>query len=228
MDFKEIEDELFDNRSKSQKSYFSSLIPGSKKALGVKVPYLRTMAKTIAKDDYVYFMDNCPEEYYEQEMLKAFVIGYVRDDIEKILVKADEFIPKIHDWAVNDAFCQNFKIARKYQDIVWQWLMKYALMDDEYSQRVVAVLSLSHFLNDEYYKDVLRVVDDLKNPGYYTKMGVAWCVATAYAKFPEYTMEYMKSGNHLDDWTYNKSIQKMIESFKVSDEDKKILRSMKR
>ena len=70
-------------------------------------------------------------------------------------------------------------------------------------------------------------MDKLDNPAYYTKMGVAWCVATAYAKYPEATMQYLKD-NKLDDWTYNKSIQKMIESFRVPDEDKKILRAMKR
>lgn len=219
--------ELLLNARDNIKKYSNNVIPGSKPVIGVRLPELRKIAKNIAKSDYRTFLKICPDDYLEYQILKAYTIGYLNDDIEQILLCADSFIPTIQDWAVNDAFCQNFKPARKYPERVWSWLNEYAAKDDEYSQRVAAVLSMSHFLTTDYIDSILRMMNELKYDGYYTRMGVAWCVATAYAKFPEKTLNFLKH-NELDDWTYNKSIQKMLESFRVSDDDKIMLRSMKR
>ena len=97
----------------------------------------------------------------------------------------------------------------------------------EFEQRVVSVMLMDHFLTEEYIARVLSVWDRLDHPGYYRKMGVAWGVATAYAKYPKETYAFLLE-NHLDDETYNKAIQKMIESYRISAEDKEILRGMKR
>ena len=105
--------------------------------------------------------------------------------------------------------------------------MEYAGKKDEFSQRVVAVLLMSHFLTEEYIKPVLDVMNDLDYDGYYTKMGVAWCVATAYAKYPDETNSFLIE-NRLSDWTYNKAIQKMLESCRIAEEDKAALRKKKR
>lgn len=214
-------------KSNKQAEFSSGLTPGCKPMLGVRIPELRKIAKQLAKEDYTFFLENASEEYWEYQQLKAFAIGYVKADVQQVLKLADEFIPKIQDWSVNDSFCQNFTIARKHREPVWDWLMGYAAKEDEFSQRVVAVMLLSHFLVEEYIDKVLIVCDRLQFEGYYTKMAVAWCVATAYAKFPRKTHEYMLN-NHLSDWTYNKAIQKMVESYRVSDADKAVLRTMKR
>lgn len=204
-----------------------TITPGAKQMLGARVPDLRKLAKEIAKGDYQSFLVNCPDEYFEQQMLQAFVLGYAKDNIENLLSYADTFVPKIQDWAVNDAFCQTFSIARKHREVVWNWMQSYAKKQEEYAQRVAAVLALSHFLADDYIRSVLAMMNTLDYGGYYTKMGVAWCVATAYAKYPEETQEFLQE-NQLDDWTYNKSIQKMLESYRVPEEDKVRLRGMKR
>lgn len=222
-----VDDQLEELGTEHQASFSQKLIPGSKPILGVKIPELRKIAKVIAKEDWQGFVLRCPEKYFEQQSLKAFVIGYAKADLDTILSYADRFIPSIADWSVNDSFCQNFKIARKYPEKVWDWLMGYAKKNDEYSQRVVAVLAMSHFFVDDYIDRILELMNRLDFPGYYTRMGVAWCVATAFAKFPEKTMAFMKD-NQLKDWTYNKSIQKMIESYRVTPEDKIILKTMKR
>ncbi|MBQ4284683.1 MAG: DNA alkylation repair protein [Lachnospira sp.] len=211
------------------------LIPGGKPALGGKVPDIRKLAKEVAKEcsmpdavvDYKLFMEYFPEDYLEEELLKAFVIGYVKDDVNAVLECAAGFVPKIHDWCVCDGFCQTFTIARKHRKEVFEWVCQYIDSDKEFEQRVVAVLLMSHFLVDDYYERVLKIMKCLKHDGYYTKMGVAWCVATAYAKYREATLEFL-SDNELDDWTFNKAIQKMIESYRVPEEDKGMLRRMKR
>lgn len=206
--------------------YNNKLIPNAAPCIGVKLPELRKLAKQYAKEDYITFMGECPDTYYEYEILKAYVIGYAKDDIDNILKCASEFVPKIHDWAVNDGFCSTFKIAAKHPQKVWDWMMQYT-DGGEYEQRMVAVMCMSYYLNNEYIDRVLDLMDKLKYDGYYTRMGVAWCVATAMAKQRDRTFTYMQN-NKLEDWTYNKSIQKMLESYRISNEDKILLRQMKR
>ena len=227
MDIKTIEQELFALNGNRQITYVSRVVPDSKPIIGVKIPLLRKKAKEIARDDYRTFLETCPDTYYEFETLQALVLGYARDDIETILEYADRFVPKIHDWAVNDSFCQTFTIARKHRERVWNWLMDYKEKQEEFPQRVVAIVLMSHFLEDEYVEKVLQIMNELNHPGYYTRMGVAWCVATAYAKYPEQTLDYL-GNNRLADWTHNKAIQKMRESFRVPEADKEMLNQMKR
>ena len=238
MEIAEITEELLSLSDKSGHvaDFSLSLNPTSSKMLGVKVPHLRNLAKKIAKDDYKKFLKENPLDNFEMEMLQAMVIGYAKDDVEQILAQAAAFIPKIHDWAVNDAFCQTFKIARNFPEKIWNFLMTYAESRNEFEVRVVAVMILSHFLNETYIERAISVLDSLytgktrsKNDFYYAKMGVAWAIAEAAAKSPEKCFAYMSSKeNHLDNWTYNKAIQKMKESFRVSDEMKMRMEKLKR
>lgn len=242
MSFEAIKKELEQNASSSQSPYYSNVVPNSLPSIGVSVPVLRRMAKKIAKENYEEFLRDFPQEYLEHQALKAFVLGYIKVDsscdISKLLKLASDFIPSIQDWMVNDAFCQTFLVARKYPQEVLGWLMQYidAGKPDhssdsfdpagEYPQRVVAVTLMSHFLNDDYYERVLEILPKLTHPAYYTKMGVAWAVATAYAKYPAAT-KVLLDKQMLDPWTHNKAIQKMIESYRVSEDDKVMLRTLK-
>lgn len=205
----------------------SSLIPGSAPIIGVRVPVIRALAKQIAKEDWRSYLKDARDDTYEELSLQGFVIGYAKADIEELLAYAGAFIPKISDWSVNDGFCTTFKIAQKHRGRVWDFLMPYVESEHEFEQRVVAVMLMSHFLVDEYIDRVLDVWDRLRHEGYYCKMGVAWGLATAYAKFPEQTHAFLLRGS-LDDFTHNKAIQKMIESYRISDEQKIVLRGMKR
>lgn len=228
MDWKtELEPKLRALASEHQAQFSSSLTPNCKPMLGVRLPELRKIAKEIAREDYRGFLEECPDTYFEYETLQAYVLGYAKDDIETLLSFADRFLPKIKDWSVSDSFCQNFSVSRKHRDRVWEWLMTYAKREEEFPQRVVAVLLMSHFLTEAFIDRVLEVLDTLQYDGYYTKMGVAWCVATAYAKFPKETAQYLEN-NKLRDWTYNKAIQKMCESYRVGEADKAYWKARKR
>ena len=92
---------------------------------------------------------------------------------------------------------------------------------------LVAVMMLNYYLNDAYIDKVLYAYDHMKNDGYYLKMGVAWGLAEAYVKCPEQTKSFLDN-NHLDDFTFNKAIQKMQESFRITPEEKAALKAMKR
>lgn len=211
------------------KDFTSALIPGSRPILGVRIPVLRQIAKEIAKGDWQTFLQEAPEDTYEEVNVKGFVIGYAKADLEDLLPYVAEHIEKINDWSLCDGFCSNLKIVAKHRTEFLEFLLPYAKVDDEFKQRVVAVMLMDYYLTDEYIDMSLGVLDSLKNEKYYCKMAVAWAIATAWAKQREKTYVYMQDGNNtLDDWTYNKAIQKMLESYRVSDEDKEMLRRMKR
>lgn len=246
MTIKEIKTELYELAGVEERvegaeysvygEFSKSLNPTALPMIGVRIPDLRKIAKRIAGDDYKKFLGGNPMDFFEMECLQAMVIGYAKDELKVILSFAEDFIPKIHDWAVNDSFCQTFKIAEKFPAQCWDFFMQYADSKKEFEVRVVAVMLMSHFLKEDYIDQVIRVLDSLytgaspdKNDYYYAKMGVAWAVATVAAKFPEKCLSYMKSPeNHLDDWTFNKAIQKMCESFRVNDALKSKMKKLKR
>lgn len=215
MTIKQIKEEI-KKLSGNNAELYDKLNPTAKPSAGVRQPDLRELAKRIAKEDYRFFLEHNPMDTYEMEMLQAFVIGYAKDDIHTILNYLREFIPKVHDWAVNDALCSTFKIAKKYPKETYDLLMEFKDSKQEFEVRVVAVMLMSQFLTDEYIDKALAIWDSLYAEEYYAKMGIAWAIATAMAKYPEKTCAYMVSKkNHLDDWTYQKALQKMRESFRV-------------
>ncbi len=211
------------------KEFSQSLIPGCRPMLGVRIPALRTFAKEIAKGDWKTYLDNAVDDTFEEVNLQGFVIGYAKSDYQTLLPYIKNYVAKINDWSLCDGFCATLKITKKYKSEFKKLLKEYANKDTEFDQRFVAIMLMDYYLEDEDIDETLAMLDALKHNSYYRKMGVAWAVATAMAKQREKTLEYMQPGNNtLDDWTYNKSIQKMIESYRISDEDKVMLRSMKR
>lgn len=210
-------------------AFTSSLIPDSRPILGVRIPILRQIAKDIAKGDWQTYLQEAPEDNYEEVNVKGFVIGYVKADLTTMFPYIREHIEKINDWSLCDGFCSNLKIVAKHREAFLEFLLPYAKINDEFKQRVVAVMLMDYYLTDAYIGQTLQILDSLKNEEYYCKMAVAWAIATAWAKQRDKTYVYMQDGNNtLDDWTYNKAIQKMVESYRVSDEDKRMLREMKR
>lgn len=227
MDLSSIINYLYEKRTIHNKEFAESLIPGSTKMIGVKVPILRNVAKEIAKADPTAFLKINDFSYYELEMLHAMVLGYMKLDINETLNYVTAFLPHIHDWSVTDTFCSTFKIAKKHQQIVWDYLMSLIKSNSEFTLRVVVVMLMCYYLNDQYIDQVVEICKKLKHEGYYYKMGLAWLVATMMAKYQEKCLDLLNS-NSLDSWTHNKTIQKMIESYRVDNDVKLILRKMKR
>lgn len=194
---------------------------------GISIPELRKFARKIARNNYAEFLENNDFSSFELRLLHAFVIGYSKDDIKILLKYFKNFIPYVDDWAINDSLCQNFKIARKYPDAVWKFLMNYKNSKKEFESRIVSVVLLSHYLNDEYIDKVIEVLNQLNTDDYYSQMGVAWAVATIMGKYPDKCLNYLKSGNcKLNKITYKKSLQKIRESFRVPNSIKLLTKEM--
>ena len=110
---------------------------------------------------------------------------------------------------------------------MWKYIQKYLSSHREFELRFAIIMIMDYYLTREYIDQVLAIYDSIQNEGYYVKMGVAWALSMAYVKFPEKTMRLLQN-NHLDDFTYNKALQKMIESYQIDKETKQRLKEMKR
>ena len=207
--------------------FHSKLVPGTENILGVRVPELRKLAKKLVKEDWREYFEAAPDMYYEEDMLRGFMVGYGRMDIEERLDKVREFLPSIHNWAVCDCFCSTLKFTEKNREKVWEFLQPYFLSDKTYELRFASVMALDYYVLPEYAPAVFRYFDEMKSGDYYVQMAVAWAVSVYYVHLPEMTEAYMRE-NLLDDFTYNKSIQKICESYRVDKETKARLRSLKR
>ena len=155
------------------------------------------------------------------------VIGFLKVDFEEKRKFAEKFIPKIKNWAVCDNFCSVFKVPKKDKEKVWEFLEKYFISEEEYEVRFAIIMSLKHFMCDNYIEKIFIKLDNLRNNDYYVQMGAAWAVAEGFIKYPEITLKYILK-NNLDNFTHNKVIQKICESLRVDSRTKEYLKSLKR
>ncbi|HHV13353.1 MAG TPA: DNA alkylation repair protein [Clostridiales bacterium] len=166
------------------------------------------------------------KETMEEVLLQGMIIGGCKVPVEEKLQLAAAFIPKIDCWPVCDNFCGELKIADTDQERVWEFIQPYLKSDQEYGLRF-GVVMLLHYLNPGYADLAFAHFDRIRHEGYYVKMAVAWVLSMYYVNLPELTMEYLKK-NELDDFTYNKALQKIIESLRVDQETKARIKTMKR
>ncbi len=207
--------------------FSASLIPESGELLGVRLPKVRILAKELAKGDWKVYLDHAADDSFEEIILQAYTLGYVKTSPEEIIPYIERFLPKNNNWSVNDGLCSNLKIIAKNRAAFIPFIERCMKSDKEFDLRVAAILLMDYYLVPEYIDYTLNCLNQIHHEAYYTRMGVAWAIATAYAKFPTETMRLLQD-NDLDDFTFNKAIQKMIESYRVSDADKVMLRAMKR
>lgn len=223
-----IRERLFELQDLRYKEFHSKLCSNTKyEIIGVRVPILRSISKDIIKENYKDFLDNYKPEYYEEIILKALVIGNSKINIDETIFYLRKFIPLIDNWAVCDTLCSNLKITNKNKEKMWKFLQKYAVSIKEYEVRFAIVMFLNYYIDKEYLNDIFYMIDNVNNNDYYVKMAIAWFISIAYIKEKNITLEYLKFSK-IDDWTFNKSIQKIIESYRVSDEEKSSLKKLKK
>ena len=220
---KEIREELFAKQDLKYKEFHSSLCPNVEKIIGVRVPELRKIAKEIAITDHKEFLKNAQDEYYEELLLQGLVIGYAKISIQETFKYLKEFVPKINSWAVCDTTCSNLKITKKHMEEMWNFLETYINSENEYEIRFALVMYLNYYLTEEYIDRILEKIDKITNKEYYVQMAIAWLISFAYIKQKEKTKKYLLK-NNLDEFTLKKSIQKIRESYRVSDKEKEQLK----
>lgn len=207
------------------KTFSAGLNPGVTDMLGVRLPQLRQLAKNLAGDDWKQYLEASPDSF-EERMLQGILIGAIRVSPEERLHYIAAFVPKIDCWSVCDSFCSGLKFTAKNQELVWAFLQPYLQTKEEYQLRFAIIMLMDYYLTNSYIDAVLQILDGVHHDGYYVKMAVAWTLATALAKQPDPTWQYLQQ-HHLDEDTWKKTIQKCLESRRIPEDQKAELRRMR-
>ncbi|MCI8335993.1 MAG: DNA alkylation repair protein [Peptococcaceae bacterium] len=225
-----IKELLLSQADEKYRAFHLKLVPGlSLPMIGVRLPALRKIAKEISKkslEEILAFL-NSKGQYYEEVMLQGLVIGYMKCTPAERLTLIREFVSKIDNWAVCDCFCSGLKFTEKNKELVFDFLTDYFQSEAEYDQRFAYVMAMDYFLEPPYLAQVFARIDGKVLNGYYSQMAVAWCLSIAYIKAPQETVAFLKSAT-LDDFTYEKSLQKIRESLRVSPAEKEKIKAMSR
>lgn len=138
-----------------------------------------------------------------------------------------QYVSVIDNWSLCDSFCASLKFAKSYPEETWNFIQPFLRSEEEYFVRFGLVMIINYFISESYVERLYGIFDEISHEGYYVKMAVAWAVSICYVKFPDSAQRYLEE-NRLDDFTYNKALQKIVESRCVSDEVRARMRQMKR
>ena len=224
-----IRDKLLELQDEKYREFNKKLCPDTNlEILGIRIPILRNLAKELVKEDYRPYLDNIENTYFEEVLLEGFIIGYSKVNIDEKLELIKHFVPKIDSWEISDTFCPTLKIKEKDKEKVWKFILPYLKSDKEFEVRFAVIMMLDYYIVEEYVDKVIIELDKIENNGYYAKMAVAWTLAEIGIKYNEKAMQYLKGKNNLDEFTYNKTLQKLRESYRISKEQKEELKKMKK
>ena len=223
-----IKEKLFELSDEKYKKFHSGLCPGTNNIIGVRVPVLRNYAKElISQYDIKDILEQIDNQYYEEILLQGMIIGLIKEDFDAMKTRIEEFVPKIENWAICDTFCAGLKITKKYKKEMWDFIQKYFKSNKEFELRFAIVMILDYYIEEEYLQKDFEIFSSITSKEYYVQMAVAWAISICLIKFYDKTLEYLKTTN-LDDFTYNKALQKAIESYRINKTQKEHLKSLKK
>lgn len=223
----DIHQKLFNLADEDYKKFHKNLCPGCDNILGVRMPQLRSLAKEISKGDWETFLNNATFTYAEETMLYGYLIAQLKMPLEDRLPYIHNYVRHIDSWAVCDSPVSSMKFIQKNREAFLPVIKQYLASDKEYELRFAVTVLLFHYITDDYIDYILQTMDQIHHDGYYVKMAVAWTISICYIKYREKTDVYLHHC-HLDKFTYNKSLQKICESLRISKEEKAYIRSLKR
>ncbi len=227
-DFIALNDYLIEISQQNYKKFSQKLIPNCNNMLGIRIPVLRDMARQIAKGNWKSFVESVGDEYFETTMLHGFVLGYIKADCSEILKYLKLFVPKINNWSVCDSVSAGLKFTLKNRQEVLVFLNEYLKSKNEFEVRFAVVMLMDYYITDEYIDMVLETLQKIDHNGYYVKMAVAWAISVCFVKYQEKTMGVLRCSERLDSDTYNKALQKIIESNRVNKDQKAYIRTLKK
>lgn len=206
------------------REFSSKLMPTVEKSrvIGIRTPLLRKFAKNL--ENYEDFLEELPHKYYEENNLHAFLIEKEKN-FERCIEKLNAFLPYVDNWATCDSLKP--KVLKKEPKKLLIHIKRWLISKDVYAVRYAVNLLMSFYLDENFEREYLMMVADVKSEEYYINMMRAWYFATALAKQYEETLPFIEK-KKLDKWTHNKTIQKTIESLRITKEQKEYLKVLKR
>lgn len=224
-DYLEYMDYLRSLSEENFKDFNSKLIPDTPQMLGIRTPDLRKIAKEILKGNYAEFLDCKKGGCHEEVVIEGLVMAGVKCGYDEMLSYMKRFADKIYNWAICDTV--SFKGMKKYLPELFSDIEYFIYHKNPWVVRFGFGCLLEFYLTDEYIDRVLEYVNSVNSDFYYVEMMQAWLVATAAAKQRDKTIAFLEN-NNLNDFTHNKAIQKMRESYRISKEDKEYIQGLKR
>lgn len=210
------------------KEFNEKIVKGKLKMLGIRIPVLRKIAKEIVKGNFKEFIKTCIPVYHEELLLLGIVIASSDMEYNDFKMEMNDFVKRIENWAACDTFCSSIKKQiNKNKKEYWNDMTLYLRSKNNWIIRVALVSMLQYYLEEEYIQKALQRCDSVKSDFYYVKVAQAWLIAEAYIKCKQQTIVYLKKSS-LDKWTFNKAIQKICESNRVSIEEKEELKKLKK
>ena len=222
----EIVAELLQMRDQDYAVMQAKIIPtvNSDRIIGVRTPALRAFAKRLNKDSGTEeFLSILPHQYFDEDQLHAFVIS-LEKDFDKGIAEVSAFLPFIDNWATCDQL--NPVSFKKNPEKLLPYIQTWIKSEKTYTVRFAIGMLMQHFLNERFDTKYADMVAEVRSEEYYIKMMIAWYFATALAKQYESILPYIEE-KKLDDWTHNKAIQKSVESYRITDEQKAYLKTLK-
>ena len=193
--------------------------------IGVRTPALRQLAKEFSKrEDISVFLSDLPHKFFEENQLHAFILSGMKD-AESCIRLVNEFLAYVDNWATCDQMSP--KVFKKHKQLLLEYVDKWIKSDHTYVKRFAIGMLMEHFLDEDFKTSYLTKVSKIRSEEYYVNMMIAWYFATALAKQYEDTLPYIEK-QKLDKWTHNKSIQKAVESYRITPEQKEYLKTLKR
>ena len=214
---------------KNYKKFHEKLCPTKYEILGIKIPTLRKIAKELLKNfEYKDFLNTMDNSIYEHIMLEGFIIANLKISYDEKIGLIKNYLPKIDNWAICDIFVSELKFIKNNKKDFLVFLKTIMNINEAFYKRFIIVSLLNYYIDDEYLDLVLEYAIKIKDDNYYVKMAIAWCLSICLIKYFDYTIKFMiNNKNNIDKWTYNKALQKGIESLRISKDNKDILKKMK-
>lgn len=223
---KYVREKLFSMQDLKYKEFHSKLMPTVDRDLviGVRTPELRKFAKEFSKTEPAgEFLEILPHQYYEENNLHAFMISSMKD-FDKAVEKLNDFLPYVDNWATCDMMRP--VAFKKHRTELLAEIEKWLKSDMPYTVRFAIEMLMVHFLEEDFDVSYPHKVADIRSDEYYVRMMVAWYFATALAFQYEKILPFIENKT-LDPWTHNKAIQKAIESYRITNEQKDYLKTLK-
>lgn len=197
--------------------------------IGLKTPIIKKIAKDISKGDYKNFLKLDINNTYEEKLIRGLVLSYLKlpyNELENYL--KDYFEKYVDSWNLCDCPIGSYKFIKKYKKEYFKFIKNFYKSKNPWLIRIELVSLLSYYTDDEYIDIVLDICEKIKSDEYYVNISLAWLLSELFVKQREKTLNFLiEKRETFDVWTYNKTIQKIKESFRVSKEDKKFLEDLK-
>lgn len=223
---KRIQVSLFEMQDLEYKAFHSRLMPtiDPDRIIGVRTPQLRKFAREFAKsEDAAAFLNILPHTYYEENNLHGFLIEGMKD-FGQTIAALDTFLPYVDNWATCDLMAP--KVFKKYPQELFEKIKQWIASGQTYTIRFGIGMLMRFYLDEQFQTEYPTLVAAVRSEEYYVNMMIAWYFATALAKQYDAILPYFQQ-NMLEPWTHNKAIQKAIESYRITDEQKVYLRTLK-